>query len=252
MKHPRDKRIQATNERFDQFRRENPGATFKDFYASLVKNQLLRGQAHATLGGNLKKGEFGDSGRDVLQDCLHAGLSPSDTVVDYGCGTLRMGVHIVPMLSAGAYWGMDIDEFLLDEGKQLLGDALLAEKRPNLGIISPEFVARAAEAKPTFLLSISVLIHVHPDELDEYFDNIAKLVVPQGRAFLTAKCVDGTESPQYSGRSWAHGIKRLENGFRERGLKLAVLDSFETDQRADGAVIMRMNLIAEEPNRSMH
>jgi hypothetical protein len=43
----------------------------------------------------------------------------------------------------------------------------------------------AAEAKPALLVSLKVLIHVHPDELYEYFGNILTIIGDSGRAIIT-------------------------------------------------------------------
>ena len=106
--------------------------------------------------------------------------------MDYGCGTLRMGVHAIRFLERGRYWGFDIDQALLDEGARLIGPEM-EKKAPNLRVISASTVREAADAKPAFLVSLKVLIHVHPDELDEYFGNILTIIGTSGRAIITGK-----------------------------------------------------------------
>jgi hypothetical protein len=66
--------------------------------------------------------------------------------VDYGCGTLRMGVHAIRLLERGRYWGFDIDQALLDEGARLIGSEM-GKKAPNLRVISASSVREAAQAK---------------------------------------------------------------------------------------------------------
>ena len=128
--------------------------------------------------------------------------------MDYGCGTLRMGVHAIRFLERGRYWGFDIDQALLDEGARLIG-AEMEKKAANLRVISASTVREAADATPAFLVSLKVLIHVHPDELDEYFGNILTIIGTSGRAILTGKWSSG-EPFQFARQSWAHSLERLK------------------------------------------
>ena len=52
----------------------------------------------------------------------------------------------------------------------------MAEKQPHLRVISDASVAEAAAAKPSLLFSEKVLIHVHPDELVQYFRNVLRII----------------------------------------------------------------------------
>jgi hypothetical protein len=102
-------------------------------------------------------------------------------------GTLRVGVHLIKYLKAGCYWGLDISEF---EGQSLIGNELWLEKQPNLKVISDKSVTEAAAAHASFLISTKVLIHVHPDELEEYFHNVVRIIKPSGQAIIDGKCSD--------------------------------------------------------------
>jgi len=53
------------------------------------------------------------SGRWAFSQLLSEGLKPDDVLVDYGCGTLRMGLHAIRYLAPGNYWGLDINEKVL-------------------------------------------------------------------------------------------------------------------------------------------
>ncbi|HSB58651.1 MAG TPA: hypothetical protein VLD66_03535, partial [Methyloceanibacter sp.] len=104
-------------------------------------------------------------------------------------------------------------------------------KAPNLRVISAAAVREAAQAKPAFLVSLKVLIHVHPDELDEYFGNILTIIGSSGRAILTGKWSSG-EPFQFARQSWAHSLERLKESVARHGGQLIVLkqdDSPRTD-----------------------
>ena len=106
-------RVERDNAKFEEWRKQNPTKQFKDYFAEGVKPMIARGKVHASLGGNLIEGNHGEVGQGFLRVLIARGLKPEDVCVDYGCGTLRLGVHVMKYLQPGAYWGMDVADFLL-------------------------------------------------------------------------------------------------------------------------------------------
>jgi hypothetical protein len=219
--------LAVQNAQFRRWQRRNPGATFKDYFATLVRDQVKNGHVHPTLGGNLRDGDFGEFGKNAFKRLLKLGLTPEDSCVDYGCGTLRIGVHAIRYLAPGRYWGLDIDQTLLDTGAELIGKELMQEKRPELRIIAPDTVKEAAAAKPALLYSTAVMIHVHPDELEEYFGNILTIIGPSGTAIITGKW--SAEGMQYSRKSWAHSLSSMRSMVDQLGGRLSVVKEEERD-----------------------
>jgi hypothetical protein len=215
-------RVETENAKFDEWRRRNPSKPFKDFFAETVKAKLDKGKPHATLGGKLLFDEYTVSGQGFFKRLLDCGLKPDGVCVDYGCGTLRIGLHVINFLGPRAYWGLDIAEFLLAEGRKLIGDELWAEKQPQLRVISPQSVAEAAAAKPAMLFSSAVMLHVHPQELPEYVQNIMTIIGTKGQAVIDVHLHDG-ETIQYSGRSWAHAAALFEQLIADAGGKSIIL-----------------------------
>lgn len=232
-------KLAVQNAQFRLWQRRNPGATFKDYFATLVRDGVQNGQLHPTLGENLRDGNFGEFGLATFERLQKYGLKPDDVCVDYGCGTLRVGIHAIRFLAPDRYWGLDIDQCLLDEGARLIGSELMADKRPHLAVISPIQVKHAAESKPALLFSVAVLIHVHPDELEEYFENILTIVGQSGKGIITGKWSEDTTF-QYSRQSWAHSLSLLKDLVDRLGGRLDVLkeeDRNITKQRIKGGML---------------
>ena len=222
-KQPSPEEVEKQKSKFESWQRKNPSKTFKDYFAETVEAKLQKGRSHETLGGNLRQGDYSTSGQGTFQRLVKLGLKPGDVCVDYGCGTLRIGHHVINYLDPDNYWGLDISQYLLDEGRKLVGEDVWAQKHPRLRIIAPQAVADAAAAKPNMMFSFAVLLHVHPDELSEYASNVMTLIGTQGQAILDANLMDG-ETVQHSGRSWAHSRKLFETLLAERGGKMEILD----------------------------
>jgi SAM-dependent methyltransferase len=193
-------KLAVQNCRFKLWQWRNPGSSFKDYFVDIAKNDLAQGRKHPSLGRVAWERKF-----HHFQARL--GIRPDDVCVDYGCGTLRMGIHAIQFLNRGCYWGLDIDQDLLDQGRRLIRPQV-EDKAPNLRVISPATVREAASAKPALLFSLRVLIHVHPYELDEYIANILTIIGEEGRAFITGKWSPG-KSFQFGRQSWAHSLEVL-------------------------------------------
>jgi len=233
--------VERQKSRFEDWQKKNPSKSFKDYFAETVEAKLQKGRSHETLGGNLRDGDYATSGRSNFQFLLNNGLKPDDVCVDYGCGTLRIGHHVIDYLGPRGYWGLDISQYLLDEGRKLIGEEMWKEKQPQLRIISPASVTEVAAAKPKMMFSIAVLLHVHPDELSEYVGNVMEIIGTQGQYITGANLMDG-ETIQYSGRSWAHSQEQFETLLAERGGKMEILEEGKFKMEGLGKVAKRYML----------
>jgi hypothetical protein len=216
-------RISTQNRAFRRWRRENPSKHFSDYFAEIVKPGLQRGQMHPTLGCSLSSAAFGEAAGKLLNLLIANGLNKDDVCVDYGCGTLRVGIHVIKYLRRGAYWGLDVDEAILEEGRKLIGNAVLTDKAPHLHVISPKSIAKVAAARPKILFSVSVLVHVHPEELKEYFGNILKIIDDSGIALIRARW-SCSETVQFSGQSWAHSEIKMRETISSLGGELGITE----------------------------
>lgn len=214
--------IRRDQAEFDEWRQLNPGKPLRDFSVEDMEASLAEGKMHSTLGGTLQRGSFDRAGVQFFERLREWGLTEDDTCVDYGCGTLRVGLHVMKLLRPGRYWGLDIAKCLLDEGQNLVGHELLAQKQPHLRVISGEALAEAAEAKPTFLFSTNVMSHVYPEELPEYFDNIMSIIGVSGQAIIDSYWTDA-DTIVYGKRCWAHSGPAINKLIASLDGKIAIL-----------------------------
>ena len=99
----------------------NPGLSFKQFYAECAANSLAPNKSHSSLGPNLRPGRI-ESARRTFERLLTYGIRRDETVVDYGCGTLRLGALFIDYLEPDHYIGLDIDRRILAAGRGQLAD----------------------------------------------------------------------------------------------------------------------------------
>ena len=229
---------------FEAWQQENPGKSFAQFYAETSAKKRREGRPHNNLGANLKKAEFGDSGVGLFRKIVALGLKPDHTLADYGCGTLRIGVHAMAYLEPGHYWGLEVSQDFLDEGRELIGPELIEEKRPHLHAISPQSVAEAAAASPDMVISTKVFNHVHPDELATYFHNIMQLVGSSGKAYITGKWSEG-EIVQHKARSWTHSLSSMKRLVAGEGGKIEIVEQGDKAKIGDDVRIGIFSLLRD-------
>jgi hypothetical protein len=151
-----------------------------------------------------------------------------------------VGIHLINYLKPGNYWGFDA-ESVLREGANLIGEHLIAEKIPHLRVISPESVAEVAAQKPCLIYSVSVLIHVHPADLAEYFSNLLTMIDVGRRAIIIGKWSDG-DTLQFGGQSWAHSARVLKQTASDFGGELNFLEENDSWLPDFGRAIKRGRL----------
>ena len=157
------------------------------YYDKEVISQTMKaGQHRAFIGGVWE--ELG-----VLQfETLKAqGLKPSHRFLDIGCGCLRGGVHFIPYLNAGHYYGCDINEGLLNVGYE---DELSEEDRSKLPRdhlkTIGDFDFSAFDAPFDYALALSVFTHLPFNHIRICLERLAPQMSPGGVFFATCFLID--------------------------------------------------------------
>lgn len=230
------------NAKIALWRLKNPRLSFKHFYADSAAKALSDCKPHASLGPNTA-----NDGEGTFDSLVRLGIQPQDAVVDYGCGTLRVGRFLIEYLDADLYIGMDIDMRILGVGRAALPPALLETKRPTLELISRETLAEVAARRPKWVFSKGVLQHVPPRDLDEYFKNLSCLIHSGATGWIKSSI--GRKATRLSPKTWVHSLDQI-NGivarhgmrFEKIGKKLSIyrLVALDTAIGRDSTAVERM------------
>jgi hypothetical protein len=176
-----EKSYDRLDQEFLEYRKSDPSMTFARYFMEREARGVKKGGKHHSLGPNLRgtDGEivsFWDAGvRKANKIMRAASLKPHNRVVEYGCGSLRMGAHFIRYLDRDCFWGMDVVSDFYEIGQQLIGPDMLREKSPRLGIIGEEVTAAAERFSADLVFSSAVCVHVHPDEARAYFKDLSRL-----------------------------------------------------------------------------
>lgn len=184
----------ALEPRFVAWLEENPGGTYAQYQTSRELISLGRGKDHATLGPKLRKhpDNWWDAGTVGFARLVRlSGLAPQNKVVDYGCGSLRIGGHVIRYLAPERYFGLDVTDGFYKMGADLIGAEMVAEKRPRFAVIGEESLGEAAAFGADIVYSTAVSYHVHPSETPVYYGNLQRLAAkPGARLFFDVSISD--------------------------------------------------------------
>jgi SAM-dependent methyltransferase len=138
-------------------------STAASTYADLYEQHAIEHPPETSIG----RGDFDRMGQIELAILTDAGLKPSSTLLDFGCGTGRLAVHAIPFLSDGQYIGTDISPTML-----VHAGALVTDKLGSMPI-NARFVVQPDETFPVdppvdFLCAYSVFTHMEHEDTFRY------------------------------------------------------------------------------------
>jgi SAM-dependent methyltransferase len=155
------------------------------------------------------------------------GLRQHHSLLDVGCGSLRIGRLLIPYLNRGRYFGVEPNEWLVKEGiKRELGEALLEIKRPTFFFSdSPEAITQA-QVLFHFAVAQSIFSHCGLDLIKGWLSAISRSLAEEGA--LVATFLPGEEDSPTMGWVYPECVNyrpaTIRQAAAEAGLRFELLD----------------------------
>lgn len=155
------------------------------------------------------------------------GLRQHHSLLDVGCGSLRIARLLIPYLNKDKYFGIEPNEWLVREGiRNEVGETLLQIKRPKFFFTNSP--ATLTELKVTFDFAVaqSIFSHCGLDLIVPWLSAIAPSLAPTGA--LVATFLPSEKDTTETGWIYPGCVKfkpdTLKNAAAEAGLRFEVLD----------------------------
>lgn len=108
------------------------------------------------------------------------GLRDHHRVLDFGCGSLRVGRLLIPFLQRGRYFGIDPNRWLIEEGlRHELGPSAVGLKMPRFAY-NDDFECTVFGETFDFIIAQSIVTHTGPDLAQRLFSSSARALEPGG------------------------------------------------------------------------
>ncbi len=155
------------------------------------------------------------------------GLRQRHSLLDVGCGSLRIGRLLIPYLNRGKYFGVEPHEWLVKAGiKCELGEAIVRIKRPTfLFSDSPQTIEKA-KVLFDFALAQSIFSHCGLDLMSGWLSAISRSLAEDGA--LVATFLPGDKDSVRIGWVYPDCVNyrpaTLERAAAEVNLRFEILD----------------------------
>ncbi len=139
-----------------------------------------RGQWHrAAIGDHWEAiGEWG------LEFLKREGLKPRQFVLDVGCGSLPLGIRLLPFMERAHYWGLDFDRELYDAGVIVELSAVGVPPERGHFIIGDDFDLSECPYRFDFAMSHSFLQRLPPAQIAPCLAAVVGHLKPGGRFYV--------------------------------------------------------------------
>jgi SAM-dependent methyltransferase len=151
-----------------------------DYSRPLSSEEIAARHHRRWVGG--KWTVMGPLQRDFL---VAQGLMPEHRLLDVGCGALRAGIHFVEYLQPGHYYGIDINQTLLDVGYEQELPARLRDRIPRDHLRATDRFACDFGVVFDYVIAQSVFTHVSLNHVRLCLYRVAQKMEPGGRCFAT-------------------------------------------------------------------
>jgi predicted TPR repeat methyltransferase len=120
---------------------------------------------------------------------MSVGLRKRHMFLDLGCGCLRGTSLLVDYLDQGNFHGADVSQPLLNQCGPIL-KYVDVKNKPILHLINDYDFFKLTKTKFDYILSVSVLTHVLPDDIETFFRGVAGCLKPNGTYYFTIYPLD--------------------------------------------------------------
>lgn len=130
-------------------------------------------------------GDFDWIGQLEMRLLQLEGLTPEDTLMDFGCGSGRMSVHAIPWLNKGHYIGVDISHSMLSKAQHRVGMTTPGPTCRVSWVQQSDTTFAFPDHHIDYICVFSVFTHMEHEDMFKYLQDARRVVRPGGRLILS-------------------------------------------------------------------
>ena len=176
-----------------------------------------------------------------LSFLVRHGFNSSSTVLDLGCGPMRLGSALIPLLTSGWYFGQDINPSTIAFGEDVLREAGISMDASYTLFASDQFELTSVDRPVTIAFSNSLFSHLTLNSIFTALLQVQQVLAPSGVFYATFFALEPGHSwlMPHSRNKWGrlfetyphqdpyhYPLPLLQKLARQAGFRLDVLDDF--------------------------
>ena len=209
------------------------GRSWNDFYAWMLNfqdrqlslDQILSRPDNPSIGRGLWDWARGKYYYEFLSQC---GVSPSDTLLDYGCGYGRVAIPVLRGQGPdGNFIGLEISERRLELAREWIAREGLESKSHELILSKDNSMPFVASSSVDVVWVLSVFNHMPDAELDTCLEAMHRVLKPGGKLF----CYYLTDEPgsEHTIKTFMRSDEYMAERLRRYGFSTRMRDDFDAD-----------------------
>ena len=201
--------------------------SYNDFFMAVERDKMVITKRNnpTHIAKNISSVEQANMrGKEWVKFLCENGLDEDSSVLDYGCGGLRLGKSVIEFVDTNKYVGVDISDFFYTEGiKKYLGEKLVNDKKPKFFVIGSDgFMQDLKGVKFNIIYSTMVATHIPPDELVDYFQKIVQFM--DQKSIFLFDFQPSLFTMQQNSLSWGFPYRKVVSALRYCGAEAEVSD----------------------------
>ena len=169
------------------------------------------------------------------------GLTSSSIVLDMGCGPMRLGSALIPLLDKGWYYGQDVNSDTIAFGEEVLREVGIPEDAPYTLFASDQFELSVVDREVDIAFANSLFSHLTLNSIFTALLQLKTVLAPSGVFYATFFALEpshpwlrphprnkwGRQFETYPHQDPYHyPIQLLRDLARQAGYRLDLIDDF--------------------------
>ena len=117
-------------------------------------------------------GRWEEIGKLQFEFLVAQGLRPGHVLLDVACGSLRAGIHLIPYLNPGHYWGLEKEAELIAAGLSRELDPVIRSTQQPQFLVNAQFDVSKIAEPVDFLWIHSLFTHLPLSDIQHCLQNL--------------------------------------------------------------------------------
>lgn len=146
-----------------------------------------------------------DDGMPTVEFLKRHGLQPKHRLLDFGCGSLRIGRWLIEYLSRGKYFGIDPNTWLIEDAKEHeIPTEIWKAKRPKFNT-NNDWDLDVFGKKFDYVFASNVLVHAAHCQITKLIHELDIVLAPGGMGLVNIlQPGEGVAGGHYGGDVWQY------------------------------------------------